>query len=172
MEMQNGQTKRNGQIKTAGKIKTAIVIVITVILVGAFRYHFDYERRIASFVTKNEPELTALAEDYLEKTEQKEITYRGVKIGGVFPAGEAVPFDVGGIGIVPAACYYGFYYSPEDIPVSNGEGELKKEEEQEGFLAGLVPRNQKERWVWQGYGDNGGEIVKIKEHWYYYKCWF
>lgn len=172
MEMQNGQTKRNGQIKTAGKIKTAIVIVITVILVGAFRYHFDYERRIASFVTKNEPELTALAEDYLEKTEQKEITYRGVKIGGVFPAGEAVPFDVGGIGIVPSASYYGFYYSPEDIPVSNGEGELEKVEEQEGFLPGLVPRNQKERWVWQGYGDNGGEIVKIKEHWYYYKCWF
>lgn len=173
MEMQNGQTKRNGQIKTAGKIKTAIAIVITVILVGAFRYHFDYERRIASFVTKKEPELTALAEDYLEKTGQREITYRGAKIGGVFPAGEVVPFDVGGIGIVPAACYYGFYYSPEDIPVSNGEGELKKVEGQQGgILSGLVPRDQKERWVWQGYGDNGGEIVKIKEHWYYYKCWF
>lgn len=85
--MQNGQINRKVRIKNASKIKTAIVIVITVILVGAFRYHFDYERRIASFVTKNEPELTALAEDYLEKTGQRKITYRGIKIGGVFPAG-------------------------------------------------------------------------------------
>lgn len=170
--MQNGQVDRKVWLKNASKIKTAIVITIAVILVGALHSHFNYERRIAHFVTQNEPELTALAEDYLEKTGQREITCRGVKIGGVFPAGEVVPFDVGGIGIVPVASYYGFYYSPEDIPVSNGEGELEKVEEQEGFLPGLVPRDQKERWVWQGYGDNGGEIVKIKEHWYYYKCWF
>lgn len=173
MEMQNGQINRKVRIKNTSKIITAIVIVITVILVGAFRYHFDYERRIASFVIKNEPELTALAEDYLEKTGQRKITYRGIKIGGVFPAGEVVPFAVGGIGIAPAASYYGFYYSPEDIPVSNGEGELKKVEgQQSGILSGLVPGDQKECWSWQGYGDNGGEIVKIKEHWYYYKCWF
>lgn len=172
MEMQNGQINRKVRIKNVSKIKTAIVIAIAVILVGALCSHFNYERRIANFVTQNETELTALAEEYLKKTEQKEITYRGTKIGGVFPAGEVVPFDVGGIGIVPSANYYGFYYSPEDIPVSNGEGKLEKVEEQEGFLPGLVPRNPKERWVWQGYGDNGGEIVKIKEHWYYYKCWF
>lgn len=170
--MQNGQVDRKVWLKNASKIKTAIVITIAVILVGALHSHFNYERRMAHFVTQNEPKLTALAEDYLEKTGQREITYRGAKIGGVFPAGEVVPFDVGGIGIVPSASYYGFYYSPEDIPVSNGEGELEKVEEQEGFLPGLVPKNQKERWVWQGYGDNGGEIVKIKEHWYYYKCWF
>lgn len=172
-EMQNGQINRKVRIKNASKIITAIVIAIAVILVGALCSHFNYERRIVNFVTKNETELTALAEEYLEKTEQKEITYRGTKIGGVFPVGEVVPFDVGGIGIVPAASYYGFYYSPEDIPVSNGEGELKKVEgQQSGILSGLVPRDQKERWSWQGYGDNGGEIVKIKEHWYYYKCWF
>lgn len=171
--MQNGQIDRKVRLKNTSKIKTAIVIVITVILVGAFRYHFDYERRITSFVTKNEPELTALAEEYLEKTGQKEITYRGVRIGGVFPAGEVVPFDVGGIGIVPTASYYGFYYSPEDIPVSNGEGELKKVEEQHtGILSNLFQNYQQERWSWQGYGDNGGEIVKIKTHWYYYRCWF
>ena len=170
--MQNGQINGKVRIKNVSKIKTAIVIAIAAILVGALCSHFNYERRIANFVTQNETELTALAEEYLEKTEQKEITYRGATIGGVFPPGAVVPFDVGGIGIVPSASYYGFYYSPEDIPVSNGEGELEKVEEQEGFLPGLIPRNQKERWVWQGYGDNGGEIVKIKEHWYYYKCWF
>ena len=187
MEMQNGQIDRKVRLKNASKIKTVLVIAIAVILVGAFRYHFNYERRISSFVTKNEPELTVLVEDYLEKMGQREsagingggkqaaygTNYRGAKIGGVFPASEVVPFDVGGIGIVPAASYYGFYYSPEDIPVSNGEGELKKVEEQQGgILSGSVLRDQKERWSWQGYGDNGGEIVKIKEHWYYYKCWF
>ena len=52
------------------------------------------------------------------------------------------------------------YYSPEDIPVGTGEGQLVKAE---GDNAG---------WSWQGYGDNGGEIQKIKPHWYYYKCWF
>ena len=32
--------------------------------------------------------------------------------------------------------------------------------------------NAIDSWSWQGYGDNGGEIRKIKPHWYYYKCWF
>ena len=93
MEMQNGQINRKVRIKNVSKIKTAIVIAIAVILVGALCSHFNYERRIANFVTQNETELIALAEEYLEKTEQKEITYRGTKIGGVFPAGEVVPFD-------------------------------------------------------------------------------
>lgn len=69
--MQNGQINRKVRIKNASKIKTAIVIAIAVILVGARCSHFNYERRIANFVTQNETELTALAEEYLEKTEQK-----------------------------------------------------------------------------------------------------
>ena len=71
--MQNGQINRKVRIKNASKIKTAIVIAIAVSLVGARCSHFNYERRIANFVTQNETELTALAEEYLEKTEQKEI---------------------------------------------------------------------------------------------------
>lgn len=80
MEMQNGQINRKVRIKNASKIKTAIVIVITVILVGAFRYHFDYERRIASFVTKNEPELDSGCRGLSGKDGSKrKITYRGIK---------------------------------------------------------------------------------------------
>lgn len=49
--MQNGQINRKVRIKNVSKIKTAIVIAIAVILVGALCFHFNYERRIANFVT-------------------------------------------------------------------------------------------------------------------------
>ena len=129
--------------------------------------NFSPERRIQSFVLKHQDNLTELAEEYLngnslEKQKIKETVetdFYGVQLAGPFPE-TVVSFYVGGFGIAPSAKYYGFYYSPDDIPVSTGEGKLKQQQ------------GKTDRWSFDGYGDNGGEIVKIKEHWYYYKCWF
>ena len=94
----------------------------------------------------------------LEKPEQAYQEWmRVLKPGGVL-----LNFD---------ANWYGYLYDEEKKEAYESDRK-KVEEQQGGILSGLVPGDQKERWSWQGYGDNGGEIVKIKEHWYYYKCWF
>ena len=129
--------------------------------------NFNPERRIQRFVLKHQDNLTELAEEYLngnslEKQQIKETVetdFHGIQLAGPFPE-NVVSFYVGGFGLVPSAKYYGFYYSPDDIPVSTGEGKLKPQQD------------KTDRWSFNGYGDNGGEIIKIKEHWYYYKCWF
>jgi len=78
--------------------------------------------------------------------EWKEENGYSVQLTGLFPE-DVVAFYMGGFGLAPSSVYYGFYYSPEDIPVGTGEGQLVKAE---GDNAG---------WSWQGYGDNGGEII-------------
>ena len=91
--------------------------------------------------------------------EWKEENGYSVQLTGLFPE-DVVAFYMGGFGLAPSSVYYGFYYSPEDIPVGTGEGQLVKAEEDSAC------------WSWQGYGDNGGGIRRIKPNWYYYKCWF
>lgn len=154
--------------------KAASVIVIAAVWICLIRCHFNYERRISRFVMKYETELTELSETYLAAEprerrllfeEWKKENGHNVQLTGLFPE-EVVAFYVGGFGLAPSSVYYGFYYSPEDIPISTGEGKLKLSDKEAG------QNSEKKHWSWQGYGDNGGEIVKIKEHWYYYKCWF
>ena len=143
---------------------THLCVFLTLLLVS----QLHYEKRIQKFVLRNEEELTEFTKNYLavEQRERrhmfeewKEENGYSVQLTGLFPE-NVVAFYMGGFGLAPSSVYYGFYYSPEDIPVGTGEGQLVKAE---GDNAG---------WSWQGYGDNGGEIRKIKPHWYYYKCWF
>ena len=132
--MKAEQKWKNGQGKLQKKVKKSVGLGICVFLTLLLVSQLRYEKRIQKFVLRNEEELTEFTKNYLA-VEQRERRHM---------------FEV----------YYGFYYSPEDIPVGTGEGQLVKAE---GDNAG---------WSWQGYGDNGGEIQKIKPHWYYYKCWF
>ena len=69
--------------------------------------------------------------------EWKEENGYSVQLTGLFPE-NVVAFYMGGFGLAPSSVYYGFYYSPEDIPVGTGEGQLVKAE---GDNAG---------WSWQG----------------------
>lgn len=182
--------KRKMRIKAAQKVHTCktarrrqmiVCMGMAVLFVCFLRYHFNYERKVNRFVLKYEAELTEMAEDYLAADSgerlrlfetSNEKTFHGAQLTGLFPE-EVAAFYMGGFGLVPSASYYGFYYSPDDIPISNGEGTLRKiPDEETDRMRKTDSKSQKECWYWQGYGDNGGEIVKIKEHWYYYKCWF
>ena len=141
--MKAEQKWKNGQGKLQKKVKKSVGLGICVFLTLLLVSQLHYEKRIQKFVLRNEEELTEFTKNYLAVTKE-----------------DVVAFYMGGFGLAPSSVYYGFYYSPEDIPVGTGEGQLVKAE---GDNAG---------WSWQGYGDNGGEIRKIKPHWYYYKCWF
>lgn len=157
---------RQGKIRKKGKRVVRLGIGVFLVLLLASQLH--YEKRIQKFVLRNEEELTEFAKNYLavEQRERrhmfeewKEENGYSVQLTGLFPE-DVVAFYMGGFGLVPSSVYYGFYYSPEDIPVGTGEGQLVKAEEDSAC------------WSWQGYGDNGGEIRRIKPNWYYYKCWF
>lgn len=157
---------RQGKIRKRGKRVVRLGIGVFLVLLLASQLH--YEKRIQKFVLRNEEELTEFTKNYLavEQRERrhmfeewKEENGYSVQLTGLFPE-DVVAFYMGGFGLVPSAVYYGFYYSPEDIPVGTGEGQLVKAEEDSAC------------WSWQGYGDNGGEIRRIKPKWYYYKCWF
>lgn len=84
-----------------------------------------------------------------------------VKATGIYKGDtDIVQYDFSGKGIAPASIYYGFYYSPDDIPVpyDNADYDLELKSADE--------------WTWDGVGDNGGIIRKICENWYYYEAWF
>lgn len=166
--MKAEQKWKNGQGKLQKKVKKSVGLGICVFLTLLLVSQLHYEKRIQKFVLRNEEELTEFTKNYLavEQRERrhmfeewKEENGYSVQLTGLFPE-DVVAFYMGGFGLAPSSVYYGFYYSPEDIPVGTGEGQLVKAERDN---AG---------WSWQGYGDNGGEIRKIKPHWYYYKCWF
>ena len=116
--------------------------------------------KIAKYVNQNEGNLRASCEGYLEQEYVNNVDTE-IKVEGIY-GGEhtIVQFFYSGKGIVPASVYYGFYYSPDDVPVPycNGNEELKQVSEDE--------------WTWEGIGDNGGRIRKIRDNWYYYEAWF
>lgn len=61
-------------------------------------------------------------------------------------------------GIVPSSSCYGFFYSPDGVPVSfQNSGEA-------------LTRRGRYEWVWQGEGDNRGRVELIQPNWYYFEA--
>ena len=116
--------------------------------------------KISRYVNRNEGNLRASCEFYLEQKHVNKVDTE-IDVMGIY-GGEhnIVQFFYSGKGIAPSGVYYGFYYSPDDIPVPycNGNEELKMVSEDE--------------WIWEEVGDNGGRIRKIRDNWYYYEAWF
>ena len=141
--------------------KKVIVLILGIIALLAVRkYMFSPYKEISKYVTQNELLLQRECELYLD---QKYVNKADTEIDvmGIY-GGEhnIVQFFYSGKGIAPSGVYYGFYYSPDDIPVPycNGNEELKMVSEDE--------------WIWEEVGDNGGRIRKIRDNWYYYEAWF
>ena len=145
--------------------KILFSLLLIILCITVFRIYHNPERKIRNFVTKNEEELTVIAKEYLSGeryylSNQKD-EYKGVEADGLKRGKhDIVEFFYSGKGIVPASVYYGFYYSPDDVPVSHQNGEAPVREVKEG------------EWEWNGIGDNGGVTKKIKENWYYYEAWY
>ena len=135
-----------------------LLIIISVFIVS--KVMFNPYAKISRYVNHNERNLRASCEFYLEQNHvnraDTEIDVMGI-YGGEY---KIVQFFYSGKGIAPASIYYGFYYSPDDIPVPycNGNEELEMISEDE--------------WTWKDVGDNGGKIRKIQDNWYYYEAWF
>ena len=85
----------------------------------------------------------------------------GVTLDGVFKdsENEIVQYTVKAFGLPSAGAYYGFYYSPNDVPAAfqNVHCTLKEEGEN--------------HWSWSNDGASG-ITYKISENFYYYKAKF
>lgn len=142
------------------KKKRCLIFLVVISFYIVSKVLFNPYAKISRYVNHNEGNLRALCEFYLEQNPvnkaDTEINVMGI-YGGEY---KIVQFFYSGKGIVPASIYYGFYYSPDDIPVPycNGNEELEMVSEDE--------------WTWKDVGDNGGKIRKIQDNWYYYEAWF
>ena len=140
------------------KIVKIVTVIVVLFIIG--KIFFNPYARISRYVNRNQGNLKASCEFYLENGIVDK-QYSDIKVDGIFGENDKiVQFYVSGKGIAPASVYYGFYYSPADIPVSYCNDNYRLESD------------GKNQWKWNGTGDNGGKIRKICENWYYYEAWF
>ncbi len=148
------------------KWKKSFTIVTILILTGVvLKICTNPEIRIKNFVSKYESDLQEIAVDYLSGEKYtflgQEEFYKGVKVEGLQDGDHPiVEFFYSGKGIVPSGIYYGFYYSPNDVPVAVMDEERPLQNVSE------------DEWEWIGIGDNGGRTKRIKPNWFYYEAWF
>ena len=57
--------------------------------------------------------------------------------------------------------YYGFYYSPDDVPLAFQNTDVP-----------LVPAETEEGWIWTAEGDNRGRTYRLAERWFYFEAKF
>ena len=142
--------------------KQILVSAVIVGIIGFAIWYANPERRIFTMVKRNLSEYELAAEQMLNG----EVPAYGIDVSGVrdvkVSLGEhkSVNFFVTGFGLVPSSVYYGFYYSPEDLPMMYMDETAKLTEQEENV------------WKWQGVGDNDGVIKKITDGWYYYEASF
>lgn len=142
--------------------KTILKLGIIASIIVFCTWYANPERRIFSMVKRNLSEYEIAAEQMLNG----EVPAYGINVSGVndvkVSLGEhrSVNFFVTGFGLAPSSVYYGFYYSPEDLPMMHMDEMAKLTEQEENV------------WTWQGVGDNDGVIKKITDGWYYYEASF
>lgn len=139
-----------------------IILAATFIFLAIYAVKFisNPEYRIKSFINQNSEELVTIAESYLNSDIAIK-NYKGVEVEQVFRGkNDIVQFYFGGVGIAPASKYYGFYYSPDDVPAVYQNVSCK-----------LSPISDDE-WEWSDGTDNGGRTKKLMKNWFYYEAWF
>lgn len=134
------------------------LLVALVAIVGVVRMSLDAEKRIFSMVEERGIVYEQAAHQLLEDGEIREI--EDIESMYVF-TGEhnMVEFMIDGDGVIPPAQYYGFYYSPDDVPLA--------------FQNVKVPLTEykENEWEWTEEGDNHGITKKITDCWYYFEAW-
>lgn len=140
--------------------KIIIAAVLIILAISAVKYITNPERRIKNFINQNSEELVTIAEAYLNSDTTIK-TYKGVEVESVFRGNnDIVQFYYGGVGIVPASTYYGFYYSPDDIPTAYQNVNCR------------LSAVSDDEWKWSDGTDNGGRTIRIMKNWFYYEAWF
>lgn len=140
--------------------KIIITALLIILAIYTIKFISNPERRIKNFVNRNSEELVTIAEACLNSDTTVK-TYKGVNVEQVFRGDhDIVQFYYGGMGIAPASIYYGFYYSPDDVPTAYQNTNNK------------LSAVSYDEWEWSDGTDNGGGTIKIMKNWFYYEAWF
>lgn len=145
--------RRRGNI-----ILVVVTLVVLVAIVGIASMALDAQRRIFSMVKEHQVIYEQAAHQLLEDGEVLDV--ENIESMYVFEGEHnMVEFMVDSDGIIPPAQYYGFYYSPDDVPLT--------------FQNVKVPLTEykENEWEWKEEGDNHGITKKITECWYYFEAW-
>lgn len=142
--------------RVKGYIVLGVLVLIGLIAVAGTA--MDAERRIFTMVEKNRIVYEQTARQLLEDGEEHEVEdVESVFVfDGEYPM---VEFMVERDGMIPPAQYFGFYYSPSDVPLAFQNIDVPLTEYKEN------------EWEWSEEGDNRGVTKKITECWYYFEAW-
>lgn len=142
-----------------GSIILVVAALVTLVtIVGVASMALDAERRIFSMVKNRQVIYEQAAHQFLEDGEILDI--EDIESMYVFEGEHnMVEFMVDEDGMIPPAQYYGFYYSPDDVPLA--------------FQNVKVPLTEykENEWEWREEGDNRGVTKKIIDCWYYFEAW-
>ena len=104
-------------------------------------------------------ELNSYVTQVLKDRLIKQGTYNGWKVTYNFGT-QQIDFSVGGLGLAPSSTYWGFYYTPDDVPIGIDGSDVLLSPDGNG-------------WIWkEPNGDNFQYIEKICNNWYGYKASF
>lgn len=117
------------------------------------------KERAARYVRQNREELEQLVEALAEGGDVP-ASYNGWSISYCADTGMAA-FETGASGLAPSSAYWGFYYSPENIPLP-----VMGAEE-----AAYAPSGDGWRWE-EPEGDNWAYTEALAENWFWYEMHF
>jgi hypothetical protein len=129
----------------------AIVIIVVINL-------FDYKGYIFDYVLNNQPALEDYVDEFATPGLDNEGTYNGWQVN-YNKFSKKTKFQVYYVGLlVTSGREGGFYYSPEDQPLSNDVGNKQYTEQADGSF------------VFDG--NNWETTERITEHWFWYEVRF
>ena len=138
----------------SGRVKSLFCAGALVFLLCLALSQFTPEKRVDRYVASHLAELQAAMDDYF--LQGQPLSYDGAIPAvnhwpGQHPMVEYILFTGPG--------YYGFYFSPDDVPLAFQNAPISWEETPTG-------------WQWQGEGDDHGSTRRLSPHWYYFEAYF
>lgn len=131
--------------------------LVCLLLLGAAALRGDQRDRGARYIRRHQAELERFVAELAAGGER---TYNGWPVRYRPELGMA-EFETGAFGLAPSSAYWGFYYSPEDIPLPvMGTAEMD-----------YAPSGGGWRWE-EPEGDNWAYTERLAEGWYWYEMHF
>lgn len=144
------------------KLSLIVFLCLVVGIPVIFFSFFTPYKRIERYVMKSlGGKLEHSCNYYLEKGDVNPYGLETTEVAGIYgDTIKIVQFEYSGVGMRSDTKRYGYYYSPDDIPVPYCNENYALTETADG------------EWTWIGEGDSGGIIKKIRDHVYYFEAWF
>ena len=135
--------------------KALAAICLLAVLAGLAAGWCSPERRVARYVTAHRAELQEAMDRYFEQGQHLSCG-SGILSANDWPGQHPM---VEYLLFTGATGYYGFYYSPDDVPLAFQNVPVPLTETADG-------------WQWQGKGDNRGITRRLSPQWFFFEAHF